>query len=205
MNNQFSLSFDLAFEDLYRQPGLARIDDLFLHQLDPALRERLVYAWDLPEALAPKQRSELIVDLAPHVEDFIGKLSRIEKDLTALQARHNELAPLYSVKRQFVQRKALVGQTPEKARAIDGFTVRCELEAYLLEPLTEISYAQHVNRWLQNEAEHTQPLTLAAKYAVWATLTPKAKPNTNPEFSSKLRTSSTCTTWFRRKKSRPRA
>ena len=175
MNNQFSLSFGLAFEDLYRQPGLARIDELFLHQLEPVLRERLVYARDLPEALAPKQRSELIVDLAPHVEDFIGKLFGIEKDLTALQARHNELAPLYSVKRRFVQRKALVGQTPEKAREIDGFTAGCELQAYTLEPITEMSFARHVSRWLENEAEHQTPLSLAAKYAVWATLTPEGK------------------------------
>ncbi len=175
MNNQFSLSFGLAFEDLYRQPGLARIDDLFLQQLEPALRDRLIYARDLPEALAPKQRSELIVDLAPHVEDFVGALFKIGKPLAELQARHDEKAPLYSVKRRFVQRKALTGQTPEKAREIDGFTVGCELEAYTLEPLTEMSYARHVNRWLENEAEHAKPLQLAAQYAVWATLSPEGK------------------------------
>ncbi|HWE52643.1 MAG TPA: FAD-dependent oxidoreductase, partial [Bryobacteraceae bacterium] len=73
------------------------------------------------------------------------------------------------------QRKALVGQTPEKAREIDGLVVARELEAYLLEPITEMSFARHVDRWLENESKHAAPLSLAAKYAVWATLTPEGK------------------------------
>ena len=170
-----SLSFGLSFEDLYRQPGLARIDEAFIQQLEPELSQRLAAARELPEALSAKQRSILIVDLAPHVEDFVGKLFGIEKALGELQARHNDLAPLYSVKRQFVQRKALTGQTPEKAREIDGNTISCGLEAYMLEPLNEMSFATHVSRWLQNEANHTEPLRLAAQYAAWATLSPEGK------------------------------
>ena len=82
-----SLSFGLSFEDLYRQPGLARIDEAFIQQLEPELRERLAVARELPEALSAKQRSLLIVDLAPHVEDFVGKLFGIEKALGA-RRRH---------------------------------------------------------------------------------------------------------------------
>ena len=78
-----------------------------------------------------------------------GALFGIESELRDLQARHHELAPLYSVKRKFVQRKALTGYTPEKAAAIDGFAVAAELEAFLLEPLTERSFAEHVDRWLR--------------------------------------------------------
>ena len=137
--NNLSLSFGLSFEDLYAQSGLARIDGLFLQQLEPELRDRLAFARDIPEALSAKQRSLLIVDLAPHVEDFVGKLFGIEQPLASLQAKHHNLAPLYSVKRRFVQRKALTGQTPEKAQLIDGPVIGHELEAYTLEPLTEMS------------------------------------------------------------------
>ncbi len=173
-----SLSFGLAFEDLAHREGLRRVDALFLADLRaaaPELESRLSEARSNPAALTPKQRSELIVELAPHLEDFIAVLFRIEPEVRALQARHHELAPLYSVKRKFVQRKALTGQTPEKAAAIDGLAAAAELAGFMLEPLTERSFADHVERWMQAEAEHAEPLRAAALYAAWATLTPEGK------------------------------
>ncbi len=53
--------------------------------------------------------------------------------------------------------------------------MRAELEALMEEPLTERSFANHVARWLEAEAEHTQHLQLAAQYAAWATLSPQGK------------------------------
>jgi NADPH-dependent glutamate synthase beta subunit-like oxidoreductase/NAD(P)H-flavin reductase len=173
-----SLSFGLAFEDLAHHEGLDRVDAIFLAELRqaaPALEVRLAEARSGPAALTAKQRSELIVELAPHVEDFIATLFGIEPEVRALQARHNALAPLYSVKRRFVQRKALTGQTPEKAAAIDGPALAAELEGFLLGPLTELSFAEHVERWLAAEAEHAEPLRAAAQYAAWATLTPEGR------------------------------
>ena len=173
-----TLSFGLAFDDLYAHEGLAKIDAIFLKHLEeaaPSLHETLIEARRNPSALAAKPSSELIVALAPYLEDFVGTLFGIEPDLRDLQARHHALAPLYSVKRKFVQRKALTGYTAEKAAAIDGFAVGAELEGFLLAPLTERSFADHVERWMQAEAEHAEPLRLAALYAAWATLTPEGK------------------------------
>jgi NADPH-dependent glutamate synthase beta subunit-like oxidoreductase/NAD(P)H-flavin reductase len=173
-----TLSFGLVFDDLSSHTGLARLDGIFLDQLaeaKPALRERLLAARTDPSALTAKAHAELIIELAPYAEDFVGALFGIESELAALQARHHELAPLYSVKRRFVQRKALTGYTPEKAAAIDGAAVAAELEAFLLEPLTERSFAAHVDRWLQAESTSAEPLRLAALYAAWATLTPEGK------------------------------
>jgi NADPH-dependent glutamate synthase beta subunit-like oxidoreductase/NAD(P)H-flavin reductase len=79
------------------------------------------------------------------------------------------------VKRRFVQRKALTGQTPEKALEIDGAAAASELEAFMLEPLTELSYATHVSRWLDDEPAHTEQLRAATAYAIWATLAPQGK------------------------------
>ncbi len=155
-----TLSFGFTFEDLYDRDSLERLDKVF--------RE---YAGE--EVFTRENLS--VIDLAPYVEDFIGELFGISAELTALQARHHELAPLYSVKRRFVQRKALPGQTAEKALAIDGQTVGAELEALFMEPLTERGYASHVATWLDAEAEHADALKLAAQYAVWATLTPAGK------------------------------
>ncbi len=173
-----TLSFGLVFDDLSSHAGLARLDSVFLDQLaeaNPALHDRLLAARTDQSALTAKARAELIIELAPYAEDFVGALFGIQSELTALQARHHELAPLYSVKRRFVQRKALTGYTPEKAAAIDGTAIGAELEAFLLEPLSERSFAAHVDRWLQSESTSAEPLRLAALYAAWATLTPEGK------------------------------
>jgi len=176
--NTLKLAFGFSFEDLYAREALARLDRVFLDRLGeaaPELLTRLKEARENPASVAGKPESELIIAIAPYVDDFIGELFGIGPELRALQASHHELAPLYSVKRRFVQRKALTGQTLEKAIGIDGVATAHELEAFLLEALTEFSYARHVSRWLDAEAEHAEPLRLAAQYAVWATLTPAGK------------------------------
>src|SRR5437899_10961587 len=102
------LGFGITFPDLYERSGLLKLDAAFLAFLrdaDRAAAERLSAARaNPPSGLA---ESQLLIALAPHVEDFIARLFGIEREARALAERHNELAPLYSVKRQFVQRRAL--------------------------------------------------------------------------------------------------
>jgi NADPH-dependent glutamate synthase beta subunit-like oxidoreductase/NAD(P)H-flavin reductase len=173
-----SLSFGFSFEDLYNREALVRLDGVFLDELSqasPELHDRLLAARRDVASLALKQQSELIIEIAPHLEDFIGRLFAIERPLHDLQAKHHELAPLYSVKRKFIQKKALTGYTAEKASAIDGYAIAAELEAFTLEPLSERSYADHVARWMEDEGAHGEALRLAALYAAWAVLTPEGK------------------------------
>ncbi len=173
-----SLPFGFSFADLYARNGLLKLDAAFLGELAqsaPALHARLQTARENPALLTPKPHSELIIELAPYLEDFLGHLFGIETELRDLQHRHNELAPLLSVKRRFVQRKALTGFTTETAAEIDGFAVAAELEALMQEPLTDLSFANHVSRWLAAEAEHPEHLRLATQYAAWASLSPQGK------------------------------
>src|SRR5262249_26888766 len=116
-----------------------------------------------------------IIELAPYLEDFLGQLFDIEREISELQKRHNELAPLYAVKRKFVQRKAITGVTPEQASTIDGSAICTELEERIGKPLNERFYAEHVAGWLEAESEHATELDLAARYAAWATLSPAGK------------------------------
>lgn len=170
-----ALTHGLQFDDLYRRAGLARIDALFVEHLaagDVELHNRLMTARRDPGALEAKAESELIIALAPHLEDFIGDLFGIAPEIAALQARHHALAPLYTVKRLFVQRRAVKGVTVEEAGALDGAALAAELEATLGEALTELSFATHVARWLDDEAQHKESLDLAQRYAAWATLSP---------------------------------
>lgn len=173
-----SLPFGLCFTDLYEQAGLEKLDSFFLSYLNesaPELHSRLLTARSDSESLNASQYSEFIIQAGPYLEDFVGDLFGIHAELSALQARHHDLAPLYSIKRRFVQRKALTGFNEESASDIDGFAAGAELEALMSEPLTELGFARHVSKWLEAESEHVRPLQLAASYAAWATLSAAGK------------------------------
>jgi NADPH-dependent glutamate synthase beta subunit-like oxidoreductase/NAD(P)H-flavin reductase len=161
----------LAFEDLYEHEGLKRLDALFLARVaaaDGALHDDLLRARDTPDALASKQESELLLGLSPHVDIFTGWLFGIERELQALKARHVELTPLYGVKRNFVQRKAMHKVKAAEAQAIDGPALAARLETLFGEPLTELAFARRIVEWQQDEAANAEALELALKYAAWA-------------------------------------
>jgi len=174
-STQLDLKFGLSFEDLYQREGLVRLDAEFrrhLQAVNAPLLQRLVAVRENPAALDRKQQSDLIVELAPHVEDFIGELFGISAALRTLQTKHHALAPIYALKRRFVQKKAISGVSKDQASAINGLAVAAELEALFNEPLTEASYVEHVSRWLDAEPDHESQLKLAARYAAWAALSP---------------------------------
>src|SRR5947207_2314029 len=158
------LGFGIRFDDLYEREGLMRLDEAFLRFLgeaDTALHDRLLAARQNP---AIKDESDLLVALAPQVEDFLPKLFGIEAQARALAEKHNELAPLYSMKRQFVQRRAL-----HKVKDTAGVDADALEKQLFGGPFTELQFARQVSDWLQNEATHAAQLEAAARYAAWAT------------------------------------
>jgi NADPH-dependent glutamate synthase beta subunit-like oxidoreductase/NAD(P)H-flavin reductase len=172
-SDQVQLGFGLRFEDLYAPAGLLRLDHAFLNQLstsDLNLHVQLVDARLNPQSRAAKEQSELVIALAPHVEDFLGELFGISKEVEALQAAHNAFAPLFAFKRKFIQKRAISGVSKEQAEAIDGSGLARELEAVFGEPLTERSFFTHVSRWVDNEAQQPELVQAAARYAAWAAL-----------------------------------
>jgi NADPH-dependent glutamate synthase beta subunit-like oxidoreductase/NAD(P)H-flavin reductase len=169
------LGFGIRFGDLYEREGLMRLDQAFLRFLresDSPLHERLLAARHSPEKLPAKEESDLLVAIAPQVEDFLPKLFGIEAQARALAERHNELAPLYLVKRQFVQRRALHKIKQEEINAVDPQALEDRLFGG---PFTELQFAKKVSEWLQNEAAHTEQLEAAARYAAWASTTPQGR------------------------------
>ncbi|MBC7803258.1 MAG: FAD-dependent oxidoreductase, partial [Candidatus Parcubacteria bacterium] len=159
-----NLRYGLSFRDLYERDGLSRVDAAFLGFLEetkPDLRSLLSAARTEPPAR--KAESELLIALAPHLEDFLARLFGIEAEVQALAARHHELAPLYSVKRLFVQRRALHKVKPEDAKP-DGYAFSTELE-----------FAKQVTEWGKDEAANAERIEGAARYAAWATTTPEGK------------------------------
>ncbi|MBI1954668.1 MAG: FAD-dependent oxidoreductase, partial [Proteobacteria bacterium] len=146
----------LSFKDLYSQKGLIKLDHIFccyLKEQDPDLFACYEIARQNPET----SKSELLLKVAVYVEDFLSHLFSLEKELKSIQEHHNRLAPLYTVKRQFVQRYAL-SQYPEA----DPITFDFE---------DELTFAQKVIFWSTDEEQYKQELDKAARYAAWATLT----------------------------------
>jgi NADPH-dependent glutamate synthase beta subunit-like oxidoreductase/NAD(P)H-flavin reductase len=175
---ELRLAHGLRFEDLYEPAGLAAIDRAFLGALtesDEGLAGRLLAARAEPKSLDAKAESQLILDLAGHLEDFLGSLFGIESELKELQARHNDLAPLFTVKRLFVQRRALKAHREAEAATFDADALRAALTALFGGTFDELTFARHVDHWTANEANHGKELELAAKYAAWATQTEAGK------------------------------
>jgi NADPH-dependent glutamate synthase beta subunit-like oxidoreductase/NAD(P)H-flavin reductase len=169
-----ALGFELRFADLYHRDGLTRLDARFvdvLRERDGDLHNRLMVARAAPEQVVGKAESELIVELAPVLDDFIAELFGIAGDVAALRARHDTLAPLYTVKRLFVQRRAAKKYGPDQAATFDGPALRAELEPLIGGELTELRFAERVDAWMKAEAENAAALDLAARYAAWATHT----------------------------------
>ena len=124
-------SFGLTFAELYTVEGAVRVDALFIDALraaDPALAARLAAARSAAEPLAAKDESTLLIDVAPHVEDFLARLFGIVADVHALEAQHHALAPLFAVKRQFVQRKAMNAYKADVAATFDGSALRAAID-----------------------------------------------------------------------------
>ena len=165
------LAFGMAFADLYRRDGLVKLDQAFLDFLrggDAGLRIRLDHARIHPDELDPKDDSALLIEIAPWMEDFVAKLFSIEPEVCALAARHYELAPLYSCKRQFVQRRAMNKVNEEDVLAADGIALEQRLVSEFGVPFSELVFATKVTQWLENEAENEDRLKVALLYAAWA-------------------------------------
>ncbi len=166
-----TLAHGLAFDDLYDPAGLARIDALFLGHLeaaDPDLATRLHAARLAPADLPAKETSDLLIAVGPVLEAFLVQLFGTADPAAALAAEHHRLAPLFTVKRQFVQRQAAKKIKPDAAAALDGAAVTAALAAHLDDPADELAFANAVLAWQADEAGQADALDAALTYAAWA-------------------------------------
>jgi NADPH-dependent glutamate synthase beta subunit-like oxidoreductase/NAD(P)H-flavin reductase len=183
------LADGFAFEDLYTVEGLARLDAAFFDALQadrPDLAKRLKTArldaafaasLDLERlkaegkdlgALDEKEHSALLLELAPYLDDFLGRLFGIETELRAGATRQDALAPLFSVKRLFVQRRAGKQVKAEEAQEFDGDALASRLEELGAPPSDELACATQIAAWLDDEDAHGEALETARDYAAWA-------------------------------------
>jgi NADPH-dependent glutamate synthase beta subunit-like oxidoreductase/NAD(P)H-flavin reductase len=172
-----TLAFDLQFQDLYQRQGLERIDGHFLEELkaaDAALCERLVAARADP-SLPYKDEAELLLAVAPHLDRFVARLFDIEEAWQELVESHHRLAPLFRVKRKFVQRRAMLKVKADEAAQLDGEALERDVAARLGGKFDELAFAEHVLAWQADEPAHAEDLALFERFAAWSAHTPEGR------------------------------
>lgn len=177
--------FGLSFNDFYDREGLSRLDAAFVAWLKDAsidLHARLMMARATPEALAVKDESNLLIELARPLEDFVGILFGVGEEVAALRGRHSRLAPLYDCKRLFVQRYVTRAIKPDAAAVLDGASVTANI-ALRIDPSAdleewELAFALAVRDLVGAEFKVEAPtpqITAFAEYAAWALHHPEGK------------------------------
>ncbi len=174
-----ALSFGTSFNDLYDREGLSRLDAAFvawLKEVNVDVHARLMAARAQPDRLAAKDESNLLIEAARPLEDFIAALFGVSSEAAELRARHTRLAPLYDCKRLFVQRYVARAIKPEAVGdepAVDvGAGFEIGVEAW------ELVFALKVRELIGAEFKVDKPtpdVEALARYAAWALHSPEGK------------------------------
>ena len=183
INPPFQPAYGLDYTDFYSQLGLSKIDQLFrefLLKADAPLHTQLLSARANPDGLTDLQTSQLLLDVAPVLEDFIAGLFKISEPLTTLRHAHTELAPVFLAKRKFVQRLSLRSITAQEAETFDEQALLDALTPSLSAHWTEMQFAQAAVIWLglpeqELNAQSTAAIAAAKQYAAWAVHTAAGK------------------------------
>jgi len=174
--SDITLSFGIEFGDMYSHEGLKKIDHAynnFLFSKNPNLYSQIKQARE--QGLPKKEYSNLIVDLAPYLEEFLSKMFCIQLELDALKDQQNKLENIYKCKRLFVQRQALRDNASEDWDAFDPEEYRKNIESILRIEFNELNFSNSVISFLENKDLYKDELEIFSKYSAWASLSADGK------------------------------
>ncbi|MCX8507092.1 MAG: FAD-dependent oxidoreductase [Alphaproteobacteria bacterium] len=180
--------FALSAQELYSREGLVKLEAAFLDRLqslDLALYNRLMAARAQPETLSDLQESEVILALAPQLEEFLALLFDIEPQVALLKARHARYHPVAYVKRNFVQRRAAKEYSASQTETFDLSELENDVEPLVGWPVDETYFAHKVKHLLDlvtppdppspplrvdptGDDRPLESLAILARYAAWA-------------------------------------
>jgi NADPH-dependent glutamate synthase beta subunit-like oxidoreductase/NAD(P)H-flavin reductase len=107
---KLQLKYDLSFEDLYAIDGLKKIDSYFTEKLlrySPELCNKMLDARLSKTPLFKLDESKLILELAPHLEDFLVDLFNISEAVDEYKNQDNRLDGIYRCNRGFIQKHVM--------------------------------------------------------------------------------------------------
>ena len=158
LNNFLNPSFNLDFKDLYHLNGLEKLQQKFsdfLQKKDYNIYEQFL--------LNKSNDSQLLIDVAKYLEEFLVDLFMINKENKELRLYYQGLDIIYQVKRDYIQRyiaKKFQAQDVEKL-AIDPQEIlqKLSLQNSNVKDL-EISLSRMINGEIN--------LEIVEKYCIWA-------------------------------------
>jgi NADPH-dependent glutamate synthase beta subunit-like oxidoreductase/NAD(P)H-flavin reductase len=106
-----------SFDDLHdarRLADLTRTFDERLRAADAVLYDRYAAHRSGVATLAGPQESDLLIELSGHLSRFVGALFGVAKDQAALRETAGRDAPIFKVKREFIQRRVFKKGAPNR-------------------------------------------------------------------------------------------
>ena len=128
---ELALDLGLTYRDLYDPAALARLDGMFrgrLRETDAPLSERFEAYRKSPTSLDGPAESQLLVEVARHVEVFVAKLFRVEEHTARYHAAAEDERAVMRMKKDLWRKRGLklLGKVEDKGRA------RAQMTAALL-------------------------------------------------------------------------
>ncbi|AFC73679.1 FAD-dependent oxidoreductase [Rickettsia montanensis] len=163
------LGFNLDFNEL-DLTGLKKLDQIFLDYLfkaDRSLHKDLMLFRSTSLSIIPKDYSEFLLKISPHLDDFLAELFCISKEITISRLKHKDFDIIYECKRKFVQRVAVKKYPPEKIKDIDFEDVYLKLTDLIGANFTSREFAKQIIIWQQAEESFAEELDIAARYAAY--------------------------------------
>jgi len=117
--------------DTRRLADLTRAFDDFLQEADSALFARYRAHRDGSVPLRGPEESALLLETGAQVSRFLGRLFGVERDLKRLREAAGREAPLFRVKRDFVQRRVFRKGPKDRPRASDFSALDAEVRPLL--------------------------------------------------------------------------
>ncbi len=157
--------------DPVRLADLTAAFDRVLEAADPALYATYQAHRSGQARLMGSKESDLLVAVAGHLSAFVGKLFGVEEPLRALREQAGREAPLFRVRREFVQRRSFKKGAANRPAAAEFPALEAQVQALLaaaraVEPFSalaedpELSAALFIERLLEAEkalAVHLDP------------------------------------------------
>ncbi|WPY00389.1 Putative bifunctional glutamate synthase subunit beta/2-polyprenylphenol hydroxylase domain protein [Candidatus Trichorickettsia mobilis] len=171
------LAFGFIFDDLSSLVKLYELDQVFLEFLEEhnsEVYQKLCHLRIINKSntqsytyLDELEYSNLLLDLAPILENFLAQLFFIEPEITKSRFEHIKFNSIYQCKRKFIQRFAIKKYPKASINSIDIVNVTNTLNQLIRAELTPIIFATHVNEWLLDPKKYVDALDIAAQYAAW--------------------------------------
>ena len=173
----------LRIVDTYHYQTLKDLDDDFLAFLQTKSHQthnKLIAARDKLNSLDSKSESELLINLAEYLEEYLAIQFGISQELDIKKQAANQWQKFFvGIKRKFVQRRGLKKWSALEVENFNELEIEKLAKRYFDEKDNaldfEQGFARKVNIWLNEEEKFQSELSFAEKYSAWAVITPAGK------------------------------